>query len=284
MEKLDRLGWTEGFAVSAYGAKVGVRYNDPSVTDRLLALLPPGTKMSDDPVVDSLLSLRIGRTAKDGRRRHYHLLYEGVSRVLRTFDLDEVFYIYENLVTLAVAYFAQPDRVFVHAGVVGWQGKAIVIPGRSHAGKTTMVTALLRAGATYYSDDMAILDDEGRVHPFPVALGIRNGGERRLVRPDEMGHEAATEPLPVGLVAVTRFEEGSRWQPERLSPGRAVLALMDHTVRARRDPEAYLPVLRRVAVSARTLQGNRGDADETARDLLEELAANGIQPANDLPA
>ena len=61
------------------------------------------------------------------------------------------------------------ERVFVHAGVVGWKGHAIVIPGRSRSGKTTLVAELVKAGAEYYSDEFAVLDAEGRVHPFPEA-------------------------------------------------------------------------------------------------------------------
>ena len=75
-------------------------------------------------------------------------------------------------------------RVFVHAGVVGWQGKAIIIPGRTFTGKTTMVAELVRAGATYYSDEYAVFDLQGRVHPYARPLGMRETGQagRRGVR------------------------------------------------------------------------------------------------------
>ena len=55
-----------------------------------------------------------------------------------------------------------PDHLFVHAGVVGWEGRAIVMPGASFAGKTTLVQAWLEAGATYYSDEFAVLDRAGQ--------------------------------------------------------------------------------------------------------------------------
>ena len=47
---------------------------------------------------------------------------------------------------------AQRSRqmLFVHAGVVGWRGLAIVIPGRSHTGKSTLVAELVWRGAVYY--------------------------------------------------------------------------------------------------------------------------------------
>ena len=58
------------------------------------------------------------------------------------------------------------DWLFVHAGVVAHGGRALVAPGDSFSGKTTLVRALLAAGATYYSDEYAVLDEAGRVHPY----------------------------------------------------------------------------------------------------------------------
>ena len=45
-------------------------------------------------------------------------------------DLDKVFEVLESELRLSVASAAR-RRVFMHAGVVGWGGRAIVIPGRS---------------------------------------------------------------------------------------------------------------------------------------------------------
>ena len=57
-----------------------------------------------------------------------------------------------------------PEYVFLHAGVVAWEDRALLLPGQSHAGKSTLVAELVRAGATYYSDEFALLDSQGRVH------------------------------------------------------------------------------------------------------------------------
>jgi len=71
------------------------------------------------------------------------------------------------------------DRFFVHAGVVGWNGRAIVIPGQSKIGKTTLVEEFLRIGATYYSDEFAVFDRRGYVHPFARPLRVRTDGLQR---------------------------------------------------------------------------------------------------------
>ena len=64
-------------------------------------------------------------------------------------------------------------RVFLHAGAVAWNGLGIVIPGGTMSGKTSLVRELLQAGALYYSDEYAVLDDLGRLHPYPQPLGVR---------------------------------------------------------------------------------------------------------------
>ena len=51
-----------------------------------------------------------------------------------------------------------PDPVF--PTIVTWgRGRAIVIPGRTFSGKSTLVAELVRAGATYYSDEYAVEDE-----------------------------------------------------------------------------------------------------------------------------
>jgi hypothetical protein len=104
-----------------------------------------------------------------------------------------------------------PDFVFVHAGVVAWQGRALLLPGVSHAGKSTLVAELVRAGATYYSDEFALLDSQGRVHPFARDLRIRQPGkpDQTNVPVTQLKGRAGTEALTVGLVV---FAEGLRKQ------------------------------------------------------------------------
>ena len=74
---------------------------------------------------------------------------------------------FDSLVRILVAEWTR-SLVFIHAGAVGWRGKAIVFPGNSFFGKTTLVAELVRRGAAYLSDEYAILDENGVVHPFAV--------------------------------------------------------------------------------------------------------------------
>src|SRR5438552_15631793 len=172
MQKIDRLGWADGICFTSYGLRIGIRVNEPEVLVRLPDHLPPGWKPANSPVVDRLYSLRAATAGRSTAVRNYNLLYAGAARLARTKALEELFEPLESDLQMFVAEWAR-RRVFVHAGVVGWRGQAIVIPGPSLSGKTTLVVALVRAGATYYSDEYAVFDAQGRVHPYPRLLSIR---------------------------------------------------------------------------------------------------------------
>jgi hypothetical protein len=270
MEKLDRLGWAAGLAFTAYGVSVGVRVSDSSVLERVRALLPPGWKPAGKPTVRRLYSLIVGGPTHRSGIRRFNLLYSDAARLLRTHDLEEALAQLELDLELYIADRA-PRRIFVHAGVVGWNGQAIVIPGDSFSGKSSLVKALVKAGATYYSDEFAVLDGRGRVHPYPIPLAIRpaqDGGPPMKYRAEELGGVAGIGPLPVGLVLITRYVGGTRFRPRPLSAGRAVLELLAHTLPARRRPGRVLDALSRVVSQALVLRGTRGEAEETARQIL----------------
>ena len=131
------------------------------------------------------------------------------------------------------------EYLFMRVWLVG-KGQAIVIPGRSYSGKSTLVAELVRAGATYYSDEYAVLDSRGRVHPFSKPLELREEGEFRQTKITvaELGGHSGTKPLPVGLVLMTQFKNGARWRPRKLTAGKGVLEMLFNTVSARRNPRA----------------------------------------------
>jgi hypothetical protein len=246
--------------------------NDPRVLDQVIPRLPPGWRRQRSPFVRHLYSLLHGGPARAPGVRRFHLLYGGGARLARSLVLDEVLDVFESDLKLQVAAGAR-GRLFVHAGVVGWRGRAILMPGRSHSGKSRLVEAFLRAGAAYYSDEYAVLDRRGRVHPYPAPLTRRGGdGEpSRRYTPAELGGVAGKAPLPVGLVVVAAHRPGARWRPRRLTPGRGVLALLNHTVPARGRPADALATLARLCSRAPVLQGARGEAAETVARLLKAL-------------
>jgi hypothetical protein len=216
----------------------------------------------------------MGDEALGGKRPRDNLVYADENRIAGTPKLDQAIAAFESDLQLFVAETA-PRRVFVHAGVVGLRGKAIVIPGRSFSGKTSLVAALVKAGATYYSDEYAVLDERGRVHHYARPLAIRengNLGRQKKYRVEALGGRSGVKPLPVGLVIVSKYQEGAHWRPRRLSEGEGALELMANTVSARRQPEAMFEAIRAVVSTAPVLKGSRGEAQQVVEFILEQFA------------
>jgi hypothetical protein len=167
-----------------------------------------------------------------------------------------------------------PEFIFVHAGVVADGGRAIVMPGRSFAGKTTLVRSLVEAGAMYYSDEFAVLDEAGRVHPYAKLLSFRPPkGAAVEYHVDELGGVAGEQPLRIGLVVAALYRPGAQWDPRPLSSGAGALALLENAVPAQERPEQTIRHISRAMAGAAVLQGERGEADETAGMLLDTLRA-----------
>lgn len=174
----------------------------------------------------------------------------------------------ESEVHFAVASRSR-DMAFVHAGVVEWEGGAIVIPGLSMSGKSTLVAALVRAGATYCSDEYAVLDHDGSVHPYPRRLVMREGkyppGRYSAA---SLGGRVATHPVPLRLVVSTRYIPGAQWAPRPLSPREAALRLLDNSLLAREIPGRLLASFQAALSSALAFESDRGDAEEAAAAIL----------------
>jgi hypothetical protein len=267
--RIDRVAWRAGACIEAHGVRLGVRTNVPELMGELAGCLPPGWRPSHSAVVDELFSVWVDPHRQGPRPSR---VYVGAARRARTSDLGHALAVLESELRQSLAARAR-RRTFVHAGVVGWRGRAIVIPGRSRSGKTTLVAELVRAGASYLSDEFAVLDARGHVHPFPKTLSIRGAGgcDLHVRRPsaEDLGGVRETRPLPVGLVVLAQHRPGAEWRPAALSAGQAVIEMLAHTVPARLRPGASLQALARVASRAQVLKSERGEARELAPRLLE---------------
>jgi len=258
--------------IKAYGRNIGFRADQAGIVGQLRDLLPPGWEPSKERIVRRLYSLRMGE--KGGGRKGRHVLYMNARPHEKTTDFEWILERLESDLQLYVAERAE-RRVFVHAGVVAYGGKAILLPGRTMTGKTTLVEELLRLGATYYSDEYAVLSETGRVYPFARPLSVRSKRARHPIAkrndPLEYGAEVGTKPLRVGLVALTKFKPGATFRPRLVPEGKAVLALLENTVPARRRPRKSFQTLKRVVADALVVKGSRGDAREAAEALLRRL-------------
>ncbi len=187
-------------------------------------------------------------------------------------DSKEKFFNYfESLLRISIGEFAT-SWVFLHSGVVGWKGKAIVIPATSYGGKSTLVAELVKKGAEYYSDDYAVFDKDGLVHPFPRMLsmrGIEDEHAQTDISIESIGGTIGTRQIPVSCVLLTRYREDGVWHPVILTPGQAILEMVPHTLAVRRETEYALAVLKTVVSGAIVVKSERGDAAEFTRIFLD---------------
>jgi hypothetical protein len=273
MKKLDRLGWAEGIGVSAFGVHLGVRVSVAGVLPQVLPLLPPGCRKSRKATVQRLYSLLVAKGGQRAGVRRMHILFADSERIARDPELDEVLAALETDLHRYVAE-AAPDMTFLHAGVVGWQGRAILLPGRSLSGKTTLVREMLRLGATYYSDEFAVVDDSGKVHPFARPLGIREDSTyvQTKYTAETLGAISGVKPLPLGAVVMCKYRAGARWKPAPLSHGQGALELMANSIAVRDRPQHTLRRIHKLMRSGVFVQGTRGEACESAESILNSLS------------
>ena len=248
----------------AFGVRVAV--NAPSeLLPRIETILPPGWQRCDPAEDDHQFSIR-------PRTRSSYRVEDEAGSVSGSSDVRVMLEVLDARLRACIALHS-PAHVFVHAGVVGYGGRAIVIPGRSFSGKTTLVAELVRAGAIYYSDEFAVLDENGLVHPYPKPLSIRlDGPSQTDFDVSALGGLAGESPIPIGLVAVARFVPDGRWQPRRLSGGESVLAMIANTVPAQERPAQALAAVKRAVEGALVLEGERGEAADLTGELLDAVS------------
>ncbi|MGC2766970.1 MAG: hypothetical protein WB607_15790 [Candidatus Acidiferrum sp.] len=271
MEKLYRLVQADGFSFKSFGLTFGVRTNHPLAIDMIRAHLPPGSSVLKVQAVDRLYSFFLPNSARQVWARPFHLLYGNAQTLAKTHSDAELLEVFETDLNLHIAT-ATERLFFIHAGVVAWKGKAIVIPGSSYTGKSTLVGEFLRQGATYYSDEFAVFDPRGYVHPFPKPLGIRMGADQKQTRvsPAQYGCAVGMKPIRLGLILFTRYLPSARWRPKVISPGKAALNLLQHSFSVRERPEAAFAFADKVTRRTRVLVGPRGEAKDLVRVVCQE--------------
>ena len=273
--------WPAWLSFVSFGVRIGIRATDPALLERLSPHFPPGSQVTDVPAFDGFYSVSVAPPDQTGEGDPVYVLSAGGETLAQSADLQELCTVFEASIDRFVSLAAR-RWLFVHAGVVEWGGRALIIPGRSMSGKSSLVAALVRAGAAYYSDEFAVFDPEGGVHPYPRPLSLRGrgGAPPRKCPAEELGGRVGQHAIPADHVVAAEYHHDAEWKPRLLSAGETLLALLDNTVAVRRQPEFALPILRRVAAGATGIQGRRGEAAIVAGELMGErssASASGIK-------
>lgn len=258
------------FAFEVFG--VGLRLESPSkellgdVTGTVTNFFPGGVKVCAAP-----RSLQ-HRVFFSGAGKNFRVESELGAIDIRK-DIQDVEKFVRTMVRVIIARNA-PEHLFIHAGVVSVNKRAIVIPGDSHCGKTTLVAEFVKSGAEYYSDEYAILDKLGRVNPFPKPLSMRgiDGPEVQTdVHIKSLNGSQGRRKLLPSTVLFTSYQRGARWRPSELGPGDGILKLIPHAIAFAERPQFSLPLLQKGFKNAQFFESPRGDAGRFVVGFLETL-------------
>ncbi|MFL5906596.1 MAG: hypothetical protein ACJ75Z_03240 [Solirubrobacterales bacterium] len=262
-------------AFESFGVRIGVRASDARIWERLPEMIPPHSTRCEVPEIghrfsvtmeDELFTMRY-----DIRDGEHAKLLDPASWICANVDLELVLGLLETHLHGTVALRAV-DRTFVYGGAVAYRDRAVILPAAALTGKSTLVAALVRAGATYYSDTFAVLDPEGRVHPYATPIRLPGADRIDLSENGDQPGRVGDQALPVGAIVMTGYRPGAEWRPRRLSRGEGVISLMAQTVPAMERPDESMHVVRHAFDSDPVvIASDRDEAELLASSLLSEL-------------
>ncbi len=269
-QDLGNWNWRERLAFVSHGVKTTLQVTEPAVLLPIKLRLPPGWREAKDSNGQPEYSLVVGNEIAPVGLDRLHLLFRGVLLISAAYKLEPVLGALESELDRRVAALAAPERIFIRAGVVGWRGRAVVVCGGPQSGTSTLVAALLRAGASYYSDQYAVLDCQGHVHPYPRALWLCTGAQVNPVRyrPEELGARSGTQALEIGTVVFSSYRPGARSRLAALTPAAASPEVMSNAVSDRLNAQAAQTAIDKALAGAWILTGIRGEAQELVHLLL----------------
>lgn len=261
------IEWQAGIAFESFGVKIGVRINRQADFYKIFRFFPPFWKKLKDNRVEHLFSLEIAENPNDFSR-----FYQNEKELNYAKDADWIIAGLEPMFRLTIGEFS-PNRIFIHAGVVGWNDQALIFPARSGSGKSTLIRELIKKGATYYSDEFAVIDKKGLIYPYPKLLSIRENWLENHAQVDypceAFGANQGIKPLKLSKVFLLDYKKDSKAKIKLLSKGLGMLEILKHTVSTQNNPQKTLEFLQTALKDAEILHGKRGEAEIFAEIILK---------------
>ncbi|MCP5027193.1 MAG: hypothetical protein GY929_13005 [Actinomycetia bacterium] len=186
---------------------------------------------------------------------------------------------------------ANPGVLHLHAGLVALEGQGVTIAGLSGAGKTTLVTHLVRSGFDYGSEERVAIDPDqltASTFPKPVSLvpgsfalfpeldpSVTGCGQATAmewqVPGSTIGAGGTVSHAAVDLVVQVNYERGAAARLEPMHPATAAAVLLADSPDASRFGDRSLVVAAQFCAQARCVRlvySQLVDADRLVREAL----------------
>lgn len=263
-EHLGKIGF------SFHHLKCCLSFDDFSLFEKLVQLLPPFNEISKIEEAELVFKLITRANGKNNG------LYLNDEQILELKGLDEtVFEAIESKIQFSLAVALPPRRYFLHAGAVALNNVGIIIPGRSFSGKTTLTKEFLKAGAEYYSDDCAVIDNFGNLYPYSKTLSVRNSfQESEIVKAESVGAVTGRQSVPIKLIILTEYKKKYTWESRKISEGEIVLELsknLFYPASMTLYPSETFQALANLVNDSKILCGKRGEAAEVVKIVLADF-------------
>jgi hypothetical protein len=251
------------FGIQAFGVSIRVRCQDDHIHAELQHYLFPTLPRTSSPLSSWEIDLYVERSSEGFRIFVNEVLVASPANphnvaLAAVKALDDI--LIRRIKTLRA----------VHAGAVLIDGRALLLPGSTHAGKSSLVAELLRRGASHFSDEYALIDNLGRTHSYPRPLLLRNGSPlQSLVLPEELNAAFATEPASIGWILALEYAPGGMWDVRKLSQSEAAMLLLRNSPHEMAQSPEMIDFFVRVAANAVCFEGRRGDAVDAATHIFD---------------
>ena len=262
-----------------------------------------GVVPRENPVSDNGALFRISRDApKDGESRgRLRLQHPGGRSVSSKRPVRMAckleYWMFEHL-SWNLRGYSQIHATFADKGTGG-----VLMPGRTHIGKTTLALTLWQSGWSIYADDMAFIQPEsGLFIPFPRPFNLRKetldmlrapalGCELRMGPPDYSeisayfhpawvppapGRDALPKPVQARWIVFPRRRERARKKPELrpLTRGQALRRLVPHAYATHEFGVRGLEILSDLVSRTEPYELVLGLPEENCR-LIDEVLGGG---------
>ena len=204
----------------------------------------------DDPGIPAHISFRLHRDREVFRLQCGDALrYEGTSsgRAAEALLRETTYHLADK----------NRDGVLLHAAAVARHGQCLLLPGKTGAGKTTLVAWLVTKGYAYLTDELVYIARESqRVTALRRPLNVKTGAlavlralgvhieasetvsslTATLVPHVVLGDRSPWSTPPLAGLMFPHYQPGHPFRVEPLSRGQAALALIECLINARNLP------------------------------------------------